>query len=74
MSSRTLQPAGTTCTQPPSALPGGPHLRPQYGEFRQGYDKDTKDTRLVFYGLRYILEHYVARRWTLQVRPARPAV
>ncbi|KAL4447532.1 hypothetical protein ABPG75_004751 [Micractinium tetrahymenae] len=37
-----------------------------YGEFRQGYDKDTADTRLVFYGLRYILEHYVARRWTLQ--------
>lgn len=37
-----------------------------YGEFRQGYDGDVTDTRLVFYGLRYILENYVTRRWTLQ--------
>ncbi|KAI3429358.1 hypothetical protein D9Q98_005453 [Chlorella vulgaris] len=35
-----------------------------YGEFRQGYDKDSTDTRAVFYGLRYVLENYVARRWT----------
>ena len=40
----------------------------QYGEFRQGYDKDAADTRTVFYGLRYILENYVLRRWTAQVR------
>ena len=40
----------------------------QYGEFRHGYDGDTNDTRLVFYGLRYILETFVTRRWTLQVR------
>lgn len=47
-----------------------PVCRLQYGEFRQGYEKDASDTRLVFYGLRYLLEHYVARRWTLQVLPA----
>ena len=45
-----------------------PHPPNQYGELRQGYDKDTTDTRQVFYGMRYILEHYVARRWTLQAR------
>ena len=42
----------------------------QYGEFRQGYEKDTEDTRTVFFGLRYILETFVARRWTLQVTSA----
>ncbi|PSC68478.1 nicotinate phosphoribosyltransferase [Micractinium conductrix] len=35
-----------------------------YGEFRRGYYGDAADTRLVVWGLRYILEHYVARRWT----------
>ncbi|KAI7836200.1 hypothetical protein COHA_009926 [Chlorella ohadii] len=37
-----------------------------YGELRQGFDNDPADTRQVFYGLRYILENYVYRRWTLQ--------
>lgn len=37
----------------------------QYGEFRSGYDKDTEDTRLVFYGIRYLVENYVSRRWTM---------
>jgi nicotinamide phosphoribosyltransferase len=36
----------------------------QYGEFRGGFEKDTQDMRLVFYGMRYIIENYVARRWT----------
>ena len=36
----------------------------QYGEFRHGFQKDDKDTRLVFYGLRHILEHHIKRRWT----------
>lgn len=36
----------------------------QYGEFRHGFKKDTKDTRLVFYGLRYILETHLTRKWT----------
>ncbi len=36
----------------------------QYGEFRSGFEKDTGDTRLVFYGMRYIIENFVARQWT----------
>lgn len=35
-----------------------------YGEFRRGFGGDTSDTRLVVYGIRYMLEHYVHRRWT----------
>lgn len=35
-----------------------------YGEFRTGFDKDPGDQRLIFYGLRYIVDTYVARRWT----------
>ena len=44
----------------PSLLP-----RPQYGEFRRGYDGDAADTRLVWYGVRYIVETYLHRRWTV---------
>lgn len=35
-----------------------------YGEFRGPYEKDTTDERLVVYGIRYIIENYVARPWT----------
>lgn len=38
----------------------------QYGEFRGGFDKDKEDTRLVFYGVRYLVENYVSRRWTME--------
>lgn len=38
----------------------------QYGEFRCGYGKDTADTRIACYGMRYIVEEYIAKRWTLQ--------
>lgn len=38
----------------------------QYGEFRSGYDKDKEDTRFVFYGIRYLVENYVSRRWTME--------
>ena len=38
----------------------------QYGEFRHGYDKDKKDTRILFYGLRYIIETYLCRQWSLE--------
>ena len=37
----------------------------QYGEFRSGYADDKEDTRIVFYGLRYILETYLLRQWTV---------
>ncbi|RHZ60515.1 hypothetical protein Glove_352g45 [Diversispora epigaea] len=37
-----------------------------YGEFRAGFNKDEEDTRLIFYGIRYIIENYVAKKWTLE--------
>ena len=55
--------------RPPPCLNPPPSPR-QYGEFRRGYYGDAADTRLVVWGLRYILEHYVARRWTREVGPA----
>ena len=38
----------------------------QYAEFRNGFDKDTEDARLVFYGMRYLLEAFIARQWSQQ--------
>lgn len=35
-----------------------------YGEFRQSFDKDPVDHRVVFYGIRYLIENYVGRKWT----------
>jgi hypothetical protein len=35
-----------------------------YGEFRRGYDGDKEDTRLIFYGIRYIVENFLNYRWT----------
>ncbi|GFH17265.1 uncharacterized protein HaLaN_13859, partial [Haematococcus lacustris] len=37
-----------------------------YGEFRVGYAKDDKDTRMVAYGIRYLIENYIAKQWTMQ--------
>jgi hypothetical protein len=37
-----------------------------YGEFRDGFDKDKYDRRLVFYGMRYIIDNYVNRQWTMR--------
>ena len=33
----------------------------QYGEFRNGYGRDKADTRLVFHGIRYLVENYLSR-------------
>ena len=38
----------------------------QYGEFRSGFDRDTEDTRMVVYGLRYLLQTYLHRQWTIE--------
>ncbi|KAJ3108247.1 hypothetical protein HDU97_001781 [Phlyctochytrium planicorne] len=35
-----------------------------YGEFRKPFEKDPNDTRMVLYGLRYIIENYVNVQWT----------
>ncbi|CAG8512128.1 4381_t:CDS:10 [Cetraspora pellucida] len=37
-----------------------------YGEFRSGYNGDKEDTRILFYGIRYIIENYISVKWTLQ--------
>ncbi|KAJ3144657.1 hypothetical protein HDU89_008103 [Geranomyces variabilis] len=37
-----------------------------YGEFRTSYEKDTEDERMVFYGIRYLIENYIAVQWTEQ--------
>ncbi|KAI9096998.1 nicotinate phosphoribosyltransferase family-domain-containing protein [Phlyctochytrium arcticum] len=37
-----------------------------YGEFRTGYDKDPNDRRMVIYGIRYIIENYVSKPWTME--------
>lgn len=37
-----------------------------YGEMRQSYDQDPHDNRVVFYGIRYLIENYIAKKWTMQ--------
>ncbi|KAJ1984516.1 hypothetical protein H4R34_000602 [Dimargaris verticillata] len=37
-----------------------------YGEFRASFDRDPEDTRIVFYGIRYIIENYIAVKWTME--------
>jgi hypothetical protein len=41
-------------------------LKLQYGEFRRGYEGDEKDVRIVWYGIRYVVENFVARQWTMK--------
>lgn len=35
-----------------------------YGEFRKPFNNDASDSRIVLYGMRYLIENYVGRRWT----------
>lgn len=35
-----------------------------YGEFRKPYGGDKTDNRFVFYGIRYLVENFLCRRWT----------
>ncbi|CAG8567172.1 4783_t:CDS:10 [Ambispora leptoticha] len=35
-----------------------------YAEFRSGFKNDNEDTRIVFYGFRYIIENYISVKWT----------
>eukprot|EP00798_Chlamydomonas_sp_ICE-L_P002407 gene2407-8718_t len=37
-----------------------------YGEFRSGYNKDRSDTRFVSYGIRYMIDNYIAKQWTME--------
>lgn len=43
-----------------------PSLNSQYGEFRRGYEGDEEDVRIVWYGIRYVVENFVARQWTMK--------
>eukprot|EP00842_Homolaphlyctis_polyrhiza_P004335 jgi/Hompol1/4902/HPOL_004012-RA len=49
-----------------------PYLYPEalkmvaYGEFRSSFEKDKHDSRIVFYGIRYIIENYVSKKFTMQ--------
>jgi len=36
-----------------------------YGEFRKPFQRDEEDQRLVFYGIRYIVDNYLSKRWTM---------
>ncbi len=38
-----------------------------YGEFRCAYNKDADEQRIVFYGMRYIIDQYVGKRWTREM-------
>ena len=35
-----------------------------YGEFRAGFGGDKEDTRIVAYGIRYLIENFVSKQWT----------
>lgn len=35
-----------------------------YGEFRSSFNKDPNDCRILFYGIQYIIDIHIARRWT----------
>lgn len=37
-----------------------------YGEFRTSYNSDPEDQRILFYGIRFIIETYIAKKWTLE--------
>jgi nicotinic acid phosphoribosyltransferase len=37
-----------------------------YGECRTAFNKDPEDSRIVFYGLRYIIEQYISKKWTIE--------
>ena len=38
----------------------------QYGSFRKGFEGDDKDTRIVWYGIQYILRNFIERKWTME--------
>ncbi len=40
--------------------------RTAYGEFRRGFDGDAADQRILVFGLRYIIEAYIMRQWTME--------
>ena len=41
-----------------------------YGEFRCSFDGDLQDQRILYYGMRYLIEHYIAVPWTETGNPS----
>lgn len=37
-----------------------------YGAFRAPFRRDPKDKRVLFYGMRFLIEEYLNRRWTVE--------
>eukprot|EP01114_Cavostelium_apophysatum_P007401 TRINITY_DN1949_c0_g1_i3.p1 TRINITY_DN1949_c0_g1~~TRINITY_DN1949_c0_g1_i3.p1 ORF type:complete len:532 (-),score=140.66 TRINITY_DN1949_c0_g1_i3:48-1580(-) len=37
-----------------------------YGEFRAPFENNKEDSRFVFYGIRYIVQTYLERKWTVE--------
>jgi len=37
-----------------------------YGEFRNSFEKNKDDDRIVLYGIRYFVENYLEHRWTIE--------
>jgi nicotinic acid phosphoribosyltransferase len=37
-----------------------------YAEFRSSYEKDEEDERIVFFGIRYVIENYINKKWTME--------
>jgi len=35
-----------------------------YGEFRQPFENDKEDNRFVFFGIKYIVENFLCKKWT----------
>jgi hypothetical protein len=35
-----------------------------YGEFRAAFERDKTDDRMVFYGMRHVVENYLMNPWT----------
>eukprot|EP01128_Nolandella_sp_AFSM9_P010696 TRINITY_DN743_c0_g2_i1.p1 TRINITY_DN743_c0_g2~~TRINITY_DN743_c0_g2_i1.p1 ORF type:complete len:532 (+),score=178.28 TRINITY_DN743_c0_g2_i1:62-1597(+) len=37
-----------------------------YGEFRANFQRDATDSRFIFFGMRYFLENFLFKQWTLE--------
>ena len=35
-----------------------------FGAFRKSYDGDQEDQRIVFHGIRYLIDSYICKKWT----------
>jgi len=37
-----------------------------YGEFRQSFEKNKEDQRILFYGIRYLVQSFLEKQWTME--------